>query len=127
MVSRGLEEDSYARYKSKCLLQPLFFRKCFFLLFYCTNFNHTTMQSIILQVPTKIPRYLKFSKIEYKARLNYRDRKQEEDHKDLSVVRSNLISKFHKLIQVPSFKFYYLPNKEESFLYVNLRLLGESS
>ena len=74
------------------------------------------MQSILLQVPTKFPRYLKFSKIEYKARLNYRDRKQEEDHKDLSVVRSNLINKFHKLFQVPSFKFYYLPNKEESFL-----------
>ena len=36
-----------------------------------------------------------------------------EDHQNLSVVRSNRINKFHKLIQILSFKFCYLSNKEE--------------
>ena len=43
------------------------------------------------------------------------------------MVRSNRINKFHKLIQVLSFKLCDLSNKEEYFLCAKLLLLGESS
>ena len=52
-------ETSYLKFKDslKQWLEPKF------IYFFFINFNHTIIQSITLQIPTKFTRYLKFTKI----------------------------------------------------------------